>query len=207
MAIPSKREVRAPSWSSSSSPDYQCPFCARHFQQTSPPDRARLCQHRSGQICAFATSHRIDPQGRAQSGGGRPLRRASTASTGKCMTGSSTVRTRLPRTICPPTPALWASTSRSFRQCLDNNKYSAKIRQDLVAVQKVGVQATPSFLLGVAEPGGSSVKVVKAIAGAHPYPVFKEAIDSLLASEKPAAPRPVASSGLKPPARERHARR
>ena len=78
---------------------------------------------------------------------------------------------------------------QSFRQCLDSNKYSAKIRQDLVEAQKVGVQATPSFLLGVAEPGGSSVKVVKAIAGAHPYPVFKEAIDSLLAIEKPAAPK------------------
>jgi predicted DsbA family dithiol-disulfide isomerase len=77
---------------------------------------------------------------------------------------------------------------QSFRQCLDSNKYSAKIRQDLVEAQKVGVQATPSFLPGVAEPGGSSVKVVKMIAGAHPYTVFKEAIDSLLSGQKPVAP-------------------
>jgi predicted DsbA family dithiol-disulfide isomerase len=54
-----------------------------------------------------------------------------------------------------------------------------------VEAQKIGVQATPSFLLGVAEPGGSSVKVVKMIAGAHPYAVFKEAIDSLLSGQKP----------------------
>ena len=54
--------------------------------------------------------------------------------------------------------------------------------------QKVGVQATPSFLLGVAEPGGSSVKVVKMIAGAHPFTVFKEAIDGLLSSQESAAP-------------------
>jgi hypothetical protein len=43
--------------------------------------------------------------------------------------------------------------------------------------------------LGVAKPDGSGVTVVKMIAGAHPYTVFKEAIDSLLSVEKPVAPK------------------
>jgi len=72
---------------------------------------------------------------------------------------------------------------QSFQRCLDSNKYGAKIRQDLAEAQKAGVRATPSFLLGVAEPDGSSVKVVKMIAGAHPYTVFKEVLDSLLSIE------------------------
>src|SRR5262249_20986887 len=41
----------------------------------------------------------------------------------------------------------------SFKQCLNSDKYAGKIRQDLADAQKVGVQATPSFLLGLVEPG------------------------------------------------------
>ena len=39
---------------------------------------------------------------------------------------------------------------------------------------------TPTFFLGFAESGGK-VKVVRRIQGAQPYPVFKAAIDGLLA--------------------------
>jgi predicted DsbA family dithiol-disulfide isomerase len=78
---------------------------------------------------------------------------------------------------------------QSFQRCLDSDKYAVKIRQDLAEAQKMSIRATPSFLLGVAKPDGSGVTVVKMIAGAHPYTVFKEAIDSLLSIEKPVAPK------------------
>ena len=168
--------------------DYQCPFCGRHFQQTSPQiDRDYVNTGRVRHVLrafplesihkdafkAAEAAHCAGDQGQYWQMHDRLFNSQSALTVDHLASYASALGLDLP----------------NFKQCLDSNKYAGKIRQDLADAQKVGVQATPSFLLGVAEPGGSSVKVVKAIAGAHPYSVFKEAIDSLLATEKPAAPR------------------
>ena len=70
----------------------------------------------------------------------------------------------------------------AFQGCLASGKYAARIRQDLADGQKAGVTGTPSFFLGVIEPDGSRVKVVRVLKGAQPHAAFKEAIDSLLAA-------------------------
>ena len=84
-----------------------------------------------------------------------------------------------------PIPGALGLDVQSFQRCLDSNRYVAKIRQGLAEAQKGGVRATPSFLLGVAEPAVSRVRVVKMISGAQPYTIFQEAIDSLLSSKGP----------------------
>ena len=167
--------------------DYQCPFCGRHFQQTSPQiERDYVNTGRVRHVVrdfpiesihkdalkAAEAAHCAGEQGRYWQMHGRLFngQNALTADHLSAYAGALGLDVQ------------------SFQRCLDSNKYTVKIRQDLAEAQKVGVQATPSFLLGVAEPDGSSVKVVKMIAGAHPYTVFKEAIDSLLSIEKPVAP-------------------
>jgi protein-disulfide isomerase len=167
--------------------DYQCPFCGRHFQQTSPQiDRDYVNTGRVRHVLrdfplesihkdafkAAEAAHCAGDQGQYWQMHDRLFNSQNALSADHLSAYAGALGLDVP----------------SFKRCLDSDKYAGKIRQDLADAQKVGVQATPSFLLGVAEPGGSSVKVVKAIAGAHPYPVFKEAIDSLLAVEKPAAP-------------------
>jgi protein-disulfide isomerase len=72
-----------------------------------------------------------------------------------------------------------------FQQCLEGGKYAAAIRQDIEEGQKAGVSGTPTFFLGLTEPGGSKVKVLKVIRGAQAYATFKQAIDSVLSSQKP----------------------
>ena len=167
--------------------DYQCPFCGRHFQQTSPQiERDYVNTGRVRHVVrdfpiesihkdalkAAEAAHCAGEQGRYWQMHGRLFngQNALTADHLSAYAGALGLDVQ------------------SFQRCLDSNKYTVKIRQDLAEAQKVGVQATPSFLLGVAEPDGSSVKVVKMIAGAHPYTVFKEVIDSLLSIEKPVAP-------------------
>src|SRR3989449_11351482 len=71
-----------------------------------------------------------------------------------------------------------------FQQCLDSGKHAGKIRSDLADGQKAGVQGTPTFFLGLTEPNDTKVKAVRIIRGAQPYTVFKEAIDSLLSTQK-----------------------
>ena len=167
--------------------DYQCPFCGRHFQQTSPQIERDYVN--TGRIKYVVRDFPLESIHKDA------LKAAEAAHCAREHGQYWQMHDRLfnsQNALAADHLSAYAGALgldvQSFRRCLDSNQYSAKIRQDLVDAQKVGVQATPSFLLGVAEPGGSSVKVVKMIAGAHPYTVFKEAIDSLLSSQKPVAP-------------------
>jgi protein-disulfide isomerase len=168
--------------------DYQCPFCGRHFQQTSPQiDRDYVNTGRVRHVVrdfpieaihkdalkAAEAAHCAGEQGQYWQMHARLFNSQNALTADHLSAYAGALGLDVP----------------GFQRCLDSNKYAGTIRQDLAAAQKVGVQATPSFLLGMAEPDGSSVKIVKMIAGAHPYTVFKEAIDSLLSIEKPAAPK------------------
>jgi protein-disulfide isomerase len=67
-----------------------------------------------------------------------------------------------------------------FKQCVDADAHGAKIRKDLSDAQAAGITGTPTFFLGFPD-GDGKVKVVRRIQGAQPFPVFKSAIDGLLA--------------------------
>jgi predicted DsbA family dithiol-disulfide isomerase len=74
--------------------------------------------------------------------------------------------------------------SLKFKECMDSGKYADEIRKDLMDGQKAGVRGTPTFFIGISEQEASKIKILKLIRGAQPYPVFKEALDSLLTSQK-----------------------
>lgn len=71
-----------------------------------------------------------------------------------------------------------------FQQCLISDKYTAKIRADQAESDRVGATSTPSFFVAVLTPGDSQARAVRMIRGAHPYPTFKAAVDSVLATIK-----------------------
>jgi protein-disulfide isomerase len=75
--------------------------------------------------------------------------------------------------------------SPRFQQCLDGGKHAAAIRKSIADAQAAGITATPTFMLGITEPGKGTVKILKIVRGAQPYARFKEAIDSLLAPATP----------------------
>ena len=71
----------------------------------------------------------------------------------------------------------------AFQQCLNSEKYASEIRDDIAEARGAGVRSTPTFLLGFIQSDGM-VKAVKMIRGAQPYAVFKQTLDSLLASKE-----------------------
>jgi protein-disulfide isomerase len=72
----------------------------------------------------------------------------------------------------------------TFQQCVESGKHAARIRKDLEDGRRAGVTGTPGFFLGVTEPNDPKVKVLRVIKGAQPYASFKDAIESLLSSQK-----------------------
>jgi protein-disulfide isomerase len=67
-----------------------------------------------------------------------------------------------------------------FQQCLDSGRFATEINKDIADAGSAGITGTPSFLIGVIQPGDGRVKVVKKLVGAKPYAEFKAAIDDLL---------------------------
>jgi len=67
-----------------------------------------------------------------------------------------------------------------FRACLDGGKYATPVRDNVARMQALGVDSTPTFLLGLTPAAGQPMKVVKVVRGAVPYSQFKAAIDGLL---------------------------
>ncbi len=51
--------------------------------------------------------------------------------------------------------------------------------------RRAGVTGTPTFFLGVADPDGGTVRALRVLKGALPYPSFRDAIESLLALAPP----------------------
>src|SRR5262249_50072136 len=71
---------------------------------------------------------------------------------------------------------------QAFDQCVDSGKYAARIRKDIGEADRLGVSATPTFLVGVMDKG--QLKSVQVIRGAVPYENFKSNIDQVLSSAK-----------------------
>jgi protein-disulfide isomerase len=72
--------------------------------------------------------------------------------------------------------ALGLNTEK-FNQCLDSGKYDDEINQDIDDAQRVGINGTPAFLIGVIAPNSSKVTVSKIMMGAEDYDSFKKALD------------------------------
>jgi protein-disulfide isomerase len=67
--------------------------------------------------------------------------------------------------------------TKKFSQCLDSGKYDDEINQDIDDAQRVGINGTPAFLIGVIAPNSSKVTVSKVMMGAEDYDSFKKALD------------------------------
>jgi protein-disulfide isomerase len=68
-----------------------------------------------------------------------------------------------------------------FTECQSSEKYSAEIQKNVSEAQKMRIEGTPTFFLGVVEPTGD-VTIKGRFQGAPPFDVFKTQLDALLAS-------------------------
>ena len=159
--------------------DFQCPFCGRHAKQTLPQIEREYVE--TGKVLYVMRNlplESIHPDA---------FRAASAA---ECA-GDQGKYWQMHEKLFGHQQALSAADlaryaqeagvePNAFKQCFDADTHGAKIRKDLADAQAAGITGTPTFFLGFAE-GGGKVKVVRRIQGAQPYPVFKAAIDGLLA--------------------------
>ena len=69
-----------------------------------------------------------------------------------------------------------------FRDCLDDGKFAARIRESQALGSRLGVRGTPSFFVAITNPDDpQSVEAIEFIRGAVPLGEFARAIDAALA--------------------------
>ncbi len=72
---------------------------------------------------------------------------------------------------------------RPFQKCLNSGKYAGEIRNQEAAAGNLGVRGTPTFFLGVMDHTGRTLSHLRRFDGAVSYAALKPAIDQLLAQK------------------------
>jgi len=162
--------------------DYQCPFCSRHFREVMPQIETDYVK--TGKVKYVLRDFPIE------SIHPNAFKAAEAANCSGEQAKYWEMHDRLfanqnalaAKELPGHAEALGIDVAK-FRQCIDSAKYAAKVRKDFADAQKAGATGTPTFFLGLTDSKGSEVKAVKRIVGAQSYSAFKDAIDSLLATQ------------------------
>lgn len=159
--------------------DYQCPFCARYFQETFAAIRKNFVD--TGKIRYMFSNFPLDsihPQAfKAHEAA------ACAGDQGKYWE----MHTQLfnnQRALLPAQLEKYAANIgldvTTYKACVSSSKYAAKVRQEFNAASGLGIEGTPTFVIGRAGTSDVRMKAAKVLVGAQPFDVFKEAIDALL---------------------------
>ena len=69
---------------------------------------------------------------------------------------------------------------KAFGECVSSGRFAADVRKDIAEAGAAGVNSTPSFFIGLAQPDGS-VKLVRRLNGMRPFADFRAVIEGAIA--------------------------
>lgn len=158
--------------------DYQCPFCGRHTKDVLPQIEDEYVK--TGKVKYVFRDLPLDFHKNA-------FKAAEAAHCAGAQGKFWEMHDLLFQNQAALAPEQLATHAKSlglgesaFQQCRDSGRFAAQIRQDIAEAGTAGITGTPTFLIGLVQPGDGRVKVVKKLVGAKPYAEFKSAFDSLL---------------------------
>lgn len=160
--------------------DFECPFCARYVRESYPSlIREFVDAGRVRYVLRHLPLESIHPSARGA------------AQAAECARQQGKFWEMHDRLFANPQALSRADLERTaealglgmpaFRQCVDSPAAAQAVSRDVEEAMRAGVTATPSFIIGATQPDGS-VKALRRLSGAQPYPVFKAALEGLLAS-------------------------
>jgi protein-disulfide isomerase len=158
--------------------DYHCPFCRRHMQQTQPQIDADYIN--TGKIQYVFIDYPIQ---QLHPDAFKSHEAANCAADqGKYWEMHAKLfatPTKDPGQLVGYAQELGLDSGK-LRACLESGKYAKPVRDSVARMEQLGVDSTPTFLLGLTPAPGQPLKVVKVVKGAMPFAEFKKAIDGVL---------------------------
>ncbi|MEX2147860.1 MAG: thioredoxin domain-containing protein [Candidatus Rokuibacteriota bacterium] len=161
--------------------DYQCPFCARHAQQTmSQIEREFIDTGKVRYAVRNLPLESIHPDA------------FKAAEAAECAGAQGKFwemhkllfanHRALGVAELPRHAATLGLDAAAFRKCLDSGEHAAKVRRDIEDARKAGLTGTPAFFVGVTRGPDPTVRVVRKISGAQPFSAFKATLEAMLAA-------------------------
>jgi protein-disulfide isomerase len=162
--------------------DYQCPFCRRHSSQVLPElvkeyvktGKVRYVFRDFPIASLHPQAHRLHEAAHCAGEQGRYWEMHDRIFEDPQRTDA--------KDLVAGARALGLDGPR-FERCLTGGVHAARVRQGIADGEKARVRGTPTFFLAFTEPDGEPIRPQRLLVGAQPYPVFKQAIDSLLAGQ------------------------
>ena len=158
--------------------DYHCPFCRRHMQQTQPQiDADYINTGKLQYVFIDYPIQQLHPDA------------FKSHEAANCAADQGKYWEMHAKLFATPTkdPAQLVGYAQELgldggklRSCLDSGKYAKPVRDSVARMEQLGVDSTPTFLLGLTPAPGQPLKIVKVVKGAMPYAEFKKAIDAVL---------------------------
>ena len=163
--------------------DFQCPFCARHSQQTLPTIMKEYVD--AGKVKYVLRDFPI-PQLHPH---------AQKSHEAAHCAGEHGKYWEMYRRLFgdlrgQDAPGLTAHAKalrldgRKFDQCLTSGRHTARVQKAVEEGQRAGVRGTPAFFVGVSTDG-RTVKATQMLRGAQPYDRFKGIIETALSDASP----------------------
>ena len=160
--------------------DYHCPFCRRHTQQTQPQiDTDYINTGKIQYIFIDYPIQQLHPDA-FKSPRGRELRQRPGQVLGDARQAVRGADQGPVAARGSYAQALGIGSIGKLRACLDGGKYAKPVRDSVARMEQLGVDSTPTFLIGLTPAPGQPMKVVKVVKGAMPFAEFKKAIDAVL---------------------------
>ena len=160
--------------------DYQCPFCQRFFATTLSAIKKQYVD--TGKVRYVFRDFPLDqlhPQAR------KAAEAAHCAGEHGKYWEMHDLLFQNQKALAQPQLAEHARTigvdGAKFDECLSSGRHAARVERGLADGSAVGVQGTPSFVVGKTKPGG--VVEGTPIRGAQPLEAFRRVIDQMLAEQ------------------------
>ena len=154
--------------------DYQCPFCQR-FHTTSFGDLKKNYID-TGKVRFYSRDLPLDFHSNA-------MRAAEAA---RCASEQGQFWTLRDVMVANPDKldmdSLVADAAdlkmnvKTFRTCVESEKYKNAVQTDVLEAMKIGANGTPTFVIGKSTPDGVDGELV---VGAQPYPMFDQKLRDL----------------------------
>ena len=159
--------------------DYHCPFCRRHMQMTQPQlDSEYINNGKVQYIFVDYPIEQLHPE----------AFKAHEAA--NCAGDQGKYWEMHARLFASPTRDLGLLVEQAkqlgldgaaLKACVDSGKYAKSVRDSVARMEQLGVNSTPTFLVGVTPAPGQPMRVAKVVKGAVPFAEFKKVLDGLLA--------------------------
>jgi protein-disulfide isomerase len=146
--------------------DYHCPFCRRHMQQTAPQiDTEFIATGKLRYVFIDYPIEQLHPDAF------RAHEAANCAGDqGKYWQMHAQLFAAPMREVAQLVKQAegLGIDSGAFRKCLEGGKYSTPVRESVARMQQLGIDSTPTFLIGLTPAGDQPMKVLKVVKGAVP---------------------------------------